>query len=196
MIEIELEIENSEVHVRAFGMRAERPEPHSLGPEFTPERLLLFTEKVGDAIGRDAVLDASVVKEAQALYTALFQGELRDVLKAETAPLIRLMLRDQRLQKVPWEGLCSPRPAEGFLASGSQFLVARGVSSPKPFEPRPVDTAIRLLAIAPGGESELKTLKAALGNSIESGHIIWLEPVTAKRASAHSRSGTEALRVP
>jgi WD40 repeat protein len=190
MIEIELRVDGNEVLASAFGSHSERPRPHSLGVEITPEKLELFAKKVGGAVRKGTALDAALVAEAQQLHGALFQGELRDVVTALTADpaagalLVRLMLREPQLQKVPWEALCRPGTSEGFLAAGTDLLVARGVSSPEPCGPREVEGAIRVLAVAPGGEATLQTLKDALETSIHDGTLAWLEPVSGERTAA------------
>src|SRR5262245_34164684 len=120
MIEIELAIVGSEVRVTAFGSRSERPKPHSLGAEITVDKLEAFAKKVGSAVRRGSRLEASGLEEAQRIYEALFlQGELRDVIaraaeSTQKTPLVRLMIRDRALQRIPWEALCRPETSEDF----------------------------------------------------------------------------------
>lgn len=125
-----------------------------------------------------------MVEVAQALHDQVFKGELRDVVArmSEAAKddrlLVRLFIQDRALQAVPWEALCKPGTTEGFLGTSPRMLVARGVSSSDPWEPREVRGAVRVLAIAPGPEERgLLVLQEALGPSIEAGEIEWLEPI-------------------
>lgn len=127
MIEIELKIEGNEVRAAAFSSRSERPDPHRLGPDFPVERLEAFAKKVGVALRKATPLEPAVVVEAQAIHEALFQGELRDVVSRaieakKGMPLLRFMIRDRALQKIPWEARGGRAGCEGGgrgSASGS-----------------------------------------------------------------------------
>jgi hypothetical protein len=93
------------------------------------------------------------------------------------------MIRDGRLQAVPWEALCGPDGAEDFWGVRRATLLARGADSSEPWEPREVRGAVKLLAIAPSSdERALHNLQRALKDSIDTGEIEWLEPVTGARA--------------
>src|SRR4029079_3623415 len=90
----------------------------------------------------------------------------------------RLFTRDRALQSTPWEALCKPGTIEGFLGTDPRILVARGVTSSEPWEPREVRGAVRVLAVAPGGdERSLLALREALGPSLEAGEVEWLDPI-------------------
>jgi hypothetical protein len=190
-LELELDINNEqEVRVRARGSRGERPPPHAMSAERGADALQAFANKVARAVRGGRALDPAVVSDAQALYGELFQGEIRDVLArlGEAAKderlLVRLFASDRALLSVPWEALCKPGSAEGFLGTNTKVLFARGVTSPDPWEPREVRGAVRVLAIAPGSdERALLTLREALGPSIDAGEVEWLDPIAGPEVS-------------
>jgi hypothetical protein len=192
-MEIEIEPAGDELRVAARGSRGERPAPFSLGPGVTRDRLALFTRDVGRAVRSGQRLGPTLLAEAQALYEALHQGGLRELearlLEAskDGRLLQRLLLRDRALQAVPWEALCRPGSTEDFWGSSGTRLLARGVTSESPWEPREVRGAVRLLAVAPSSSSgALESLKAAVGPAIETGEIEWLEPIAGNLASKRS----------
>jgi hypothetical protein len=129
-IEISLELVQGRVRVTALGSRMERPPPHLLGP--TLEELERFATKVERAVRMGSALDAASVEEAKRLHEAVFAGEVRDVLTSlgadapEGKLLVRLMIRERALQRLPWEALCRPGTNEGFLAGAPDLLLARG----------------------------------------------------------------------
>lgn len=188
-IEIEIEPQGDAFQVTARGSRGEHPPAHLLGPAFTRARIEAFTRDVGRAVQRGKPLGPPALSEAQALHEALFQGALRDVTArlheaAKDGRLLhRLFLRDHALQAFPWEALCRPSTTEDFWGSSAEALLARGVTSADPWEPREVSGAVRLLAIAPSSdEGALESVKSALGASIEAGEIEWLDPIIGPRA--------------
>ncbi|AUX45928.1 uncharacterized protein SOCE26_074300 [Sorangium cellulosum] len=184
-LELELDTKGEEVSVSGRGSRGERPPAHFLPPDDGLAALQSFANKVGRAVRSGKSLDASVVETAQALYQAVLQGELRDVLvrlgeASKDRPLLmRLFARDRALQAIPWEALCKPGTSEGFVGTDPKVLLARGVMSSEPWEPRVVRGAVRVLAIAPGSdERALAALREALGPSIDAGEVEWLDPVS------------------
>ncbi len=190
-LELELDSAGDEVRVSARGSRGERPPAHSMSSERGIDALQTFTGKVGRAVRGGRAIDPAVVNDAQALYQEVLQGELRDVLVrlGEAAKderlLVRLFLRDRTLMAVPWEALCKPGTTEGFLGTDPKILIARGVASPDPWEPREVRGAVRVLAVAPGSdERALAVLQEALAPSIEAGEVEWLDPVVGPEISA------------
>lgn len=183
---LELELDTSEqgVKVAARGSRGERPATHIMPPERGIDALTTFANKVGRAVRGGKQLDPALVADAQALHGDLFQGDLRDVLvrlgeaSKEGPLLIRLFLNNRALQAIPWEALCKAGTSEGFLGTDPKFLVARGVTSSDPWEPREVRGAVRVLAIAPGtDEQSVGVLRDALASSIDAGEIEWLDPI-------------------
>lgn len=195
-LELELDTRGEEVCVSARGSRGERPPAHTL-PPLPPEKgldaLQAFAGKVGRAVRGGRALDAPTVEAAQALYQAVIQGELRDVLvrlgeASRDAPLlVRLFAHDRTLQSIPWEALCRPGTTEGFLGTDPRVLLARGVSSSDPWEPREVRGAVRVLAIAPGSnEQALLSLREALGPSIDAGEVEWLDPIAGPEIGARA----------
>src|SRR6185369_7950340 len=102
-LELEVEIQDSRLRVVGRGGRGERPPANTLPPERGIEALQALGSKVGRAVRGGKALDGAVVEEAQAFHTALFAGELRDVLArlAEASKneplLVRLFAADRAL---------------------------------------------------------------------------------------------------
>jgi hypothetical protein len=185
-VEIEIEAAGDELHVAARGSRGERLKRWPLGPSVTRERLATFARDIGRAVRAGKPLPEPVLNEAQALHAAVFHHELRELsarlLEAEASknqPLLqRLFISDRDLQSVPWEALCERDSSVEFWGSSDKLLIARGVTSPRPWEPREVRGAVRVLAIAPSsGERALLALREALGPSIDAGEVDWLDPI-------------------
>jgi hypothetical protein len=190
-LEIELDASGAELRVSGRGSRGERPAAHTLPQELGTEALQAFAGKVGRAVRAGKGLDGAGVEQAQALHKALFAGELRDVLvrlgeaSKDGSLLVRLFAGDRALAAIPWEALCRPGTSEGFVGTDPRVLFARGVTSQEPWEPREVQGAVRVLAIAPGSEARaLDALREALAPSIETGEIEWLEPIAGPDVSA------------
>ncbi|WP_234023035.1 CHAT domain-containing protein [Sorangium cellulosum] len=188
-MEIEIEPAGDAIQVTARGSRGERPKPWSLGASVTPERLATFTRNVGRAVRAGKPLAPETLGEAQALHAAVFQAPLLELAAqlreaSRNAPLLqRLFVHDPALQAVPWEALCEPESSVGFWGSSEKVLLARGVASSSPWEPREVRGAVRLLVVAPSSdESALRSVKAALETSIEAGEIEWLDPIAGLKA--------------
>ncbi|WP_437525300.1 CHAT domain-containing protein [Sorangium sp. So ce726] len=192
-LEIEVDAGGQGVRMTARGSRGERPPAHTLSPELGIDALQNFAGKVGRAVRNGRALDPAVVQDAQALHDELLKGDLRDVLvrlreaSKDSPLLLRLFLRDRALLGIPWEALCRPGTMEGFLGTDPKILLARGVTSPDPWEPREVLGAVRVLAIAPGrDERSLVVLKEALSQSIEAGEVEWLDPIAGPTISAQA----------
>jgi CHAT domain len=188
-LEIDVDPSGAEVMVAARGSRGERAAPASLGPALGPDALAAFAAKVSRAAAAAEALPVAVVSDAQALYDAFFKGELRDLFTRLTEAakdgrlLVRLMIRAAALQAVPWEAMCRPGTTEGFLAAAPKVLLARGVSSTEPWEPREVRGAVRVLAISPSADARsLDGLKDALSASIAAGEVEWLPPIAGPQA--------------
>jgi hypothetical protein len=189
-LELEIRTEGQEIRVSGRGSRGERPPAHTMAAELGSEALQAFTSKVGRAIRGGKALDAAVVSEAQALHEEVFKGELRDVLvrlgeaARDGRVLVRLFIGERGQQAVPWEALCKPGTTEGFLGTDSRFVIARGVMSSDPWEPREVRGSVRILAIAPGtDERALLALQEALRPAIEAGEVEWLDPIAGESIS-------------
>jgi hypothetical protein len=192
-LELEIDTDGDSIRVSGRGSRGERPSPHTLPRETGARALSDLHAGVGAAILRNRPLDPSVIAPARSLHEQVFRGELRDVLvrlgeaAGDGRVLVRLFVSDRALQGMPWEALCRPGTAEGFLATDPRVLVARGVASAEPWRPRRVEGAVRLLAIAPGERGgSLEILKGALQPAIESGAVEWMEPVTGDGVSARA----------
>jgi CHAT domain len=180
---------NGAIHVSADGSGGRRPKSHVLDasdPSLFRGRLEAFTAGVARAVESGSHLDDAVQAEAYALHDALFQGALRDVAQrlveasAQSPILVRLMIRDPRLQAVPWEALCQPQTHAGFLGTSDRMLLVRGVRANDPGEACRVSGAVRILAIAPLAKAAaaLRELEGALADPIGSGSVEWLPPVT------------------
>src|SRR5262249_57207161 len=96
--------------------------------------------------------------------------------------LLRLMIRDPDLQAIPWEALCDPASAMGFLGTSPDLLPVRGVTTHDPWQPGDVRGALRILAIAPDGERAAGALKGALAERIAAGEVDWLDPIVGPAA--------------
>lgn len=183
-LELDLDIAGDEVRVRARGSRGEQPPPQILAPEQGLDALETFSSKVARAVRAGKPLDPDVIQRAQALHRELFKDKVRDTLvqlrgEAKGEPvLIRLFLRSPELRAVPWEALCEPETDRGFLGTDPETPFARGVDSDKPWEPRHVEGAVRVLAIAPGSDPRaLQALNDALRDAIDEGEVEWLDPI-------------------
>jgi hypothetical protein len=190
-IEIEIDTQGENVRILGRGSRGERPAPHTLSADRGFDTLSTFASKVGRAVRAGKSLDSTVVETAQTIHESVFQGELRDVVSRlqEAAKderlLMRLFVQDKSLQGIPWEALCKTGASEAFLGTNPKLLVARGVNSSDPWEPREVRGAVRVLAIGPGREARaVEALREALSQSIAAGEIEWLEPITGPDISA------------
>ncbi len=187
-LEIDIERSGVELRVRGLGSRDEQPGWHSLGPALPAELLDALAGRLRAAAERGRSPGSELAQQAQALYRALFQGELQEVLarlreaSAGRPVLLRLMLQEMNLQAFPWEALCEPGKDFEFLGNSASLLPVRGVRSAEPWQPREVGGAVRILAIAPLHESALQGLQGALHESLASGEIEWLEPLTGARA--------------
>lgn len=187
-LELELERADAGVRVRARGSRGEQPAPLLLGPGFQADSLERFSAAVRAAAARGEPLGEEWLERARGLHRALFREDLQTVLArlhevADGDPiLLRWMLHEGELQAIPWEALCEPGTASGFLASSPKVLPARGVYSAEPWKPREVAGAVRVLPVAPSGGAALTVLRAALAQGIAAGEIEWLEPLTGARA--------------
>ncbi|KYF63115.1 hypothetical protein BE04_05780 [Sorangium cellulosum] len=189
-LEVELDAGDQGLRVSARSSRDERAPERELLPEGGLDALQAFASKVGRAVRGGKPLDPAALSDAQRLYGELIDGDLRDVLvrlgeaAKERRLLVRLFARDRALQGIPWEALCRPGTSEGFWGTDPRLLLARGVGSTEPWEstepcePREVDGAVRVLAIAPGAhEQALAALSGALGEAIGSGEVEWLDPI-------------------
>lgn len=188
-LEIYLERAGTRLKARAQSCKDQQAFLPTLGPASDVEQLGQFTQQVREAAAHAEPL-GQVLGQAQALHRALFQGELQEVLQRLRGTedtdklLLRLMLpkKDPALQEFPWEALCEPDTISGFLGNASDVLLARGVNSKEPMQPREVRGPVRLLAIAPSGGEALTMLRVALEESIVAGEVEWLEPLVGPRA--------------
>ncbi len=183
-IEIEVETQGDDVRISGRGSRGERPTPYALASAQSFDALSTFGNKVGRAVRQGKPLDEGAVTAAQSLYESVYRDELREVMQRlleagkEQPILVRLFIQDKALQGVPWEALCKPGTSEGFWGTNPRLIVARGVHSSEPWEPREVRGAVRVLAIGPGAEIRaVEALRSALTESIDAGAVEWLDPI-------------------
>jgi CHAT domain len=190
-LELELSTAEDEVRVSPRGSGGQRPPAHTMAAEQGIDALETFSSKVARAVRAGKPLDPAALARAQALHHALIKDKVRDLLvelRAAARPdpvLVRLFAQGPELRAVPWEALCEPETDRGFLGTDAELLFARGVDSAKPWEPREVKGAVRVLAIAPGsGAYALTTLHQALGDAIGAGEVEWLDPIAGPDVSA------------
>ncbi len=185
--ELDIEAAGDRIRIAARGCRGERPAAHNLAARLTLDTLSALATKVGRTARAARALELDLVNEMQSLHEEVLQGEIRDVfmqlLEAarcakEPRLLVRLFADDRTLKGVPWEALCKASTTEGFWGTDSKIIFARGANSPEPWQPRDVDGAVRILAIAPGNEQQaLTNLQQALAPAIEAGEVEWLDPI-------------------
>ncbi|MCY1061763.1 CHAT domain-containing protein [Nannocystis sp. SCPEA4] len=185
-MEIEITCHGDEVRVTGRGSQGKRTREHGLGPSFSVSELTQFRVGVGNDVARSTPLAAHLLEQTRALHQALFHGELHELFvglsEAATAKgerlLVRLMIQDPRLQSVPWEAACRPQSTHGFLGTAADVVVARGVSSMDPCEPREIRLALKVLPIlAVDDRSALQALRTLLTEHIASGAVELLEPI-------------------
>lgn len=169
---------------------------HLLGPNFKIEDLVKFTADVHTAAKHEKDLPHDLLVRAQALYDALFQGDLGRRLgeaqnRAKSSLVVRLIIDDddKELQRVPWEALCVPGTTAGFLGTHEQIQLVRGVTSTNWFRPGKTlpPERLRFLVIAPQeSETTVEGLKQVLTPGIQQGFVEWLPPLMGDRASPAS----------
>lgn len=187
-LELEIEPTGAELRVTARGSRDERPAPHVFGAGPLPQA---FAAAVGAAASRGRPLGTSL-PDARLLHRALFGGGV-EPLRARLAEvsggeplLLRLLVRDPELQSVPWEALCAPDSAMGFLGTSPGLLPVRGVTSAEPWAPGAVRGALRVLCVSPDGAEVTGTLRDALAERVRDGDVEWLEPIVGERTEVRS----------
>jgi hypothetical protein len=154
-LELEVRTQGDGVRVSARGCRGERAREQELGGGFTVEKLMGFRVLVGNAIARVQALEGEALEQARGLHEALFAGEVRDLYVRLAALasdqkqrlLVRLMIEDPNLQAVPWEAMCRPQSSHGFLAGAADVLLARGVNSVDPWQPRELRRSLVVLPV-------------------------------------------------
>jgi CHAT domain len=189
-MEISLIEGEPELKATAQAIHGRNPSPHVLGPSFAPDAIRRFSEEVAEAAARGEHL-GGVLSQAQALHGALFREKFLEVLHtlrgtAGHAPiLLRLMLQSPSLHAIPWEAMCQPGTGPDFLGTSPELFVARGVHSVRPWQPREVTGAIRLLSLSPSDERGPDRLKSFIEPSIQSGEIECLPPLAGAQARIH-----------
>jgi hypothetical protein len=186
-MEIELGRDGPELAIRARGSREERRPPHRMNAAATAD-LLPFTARVREAALRGRPL-GPLLPQAQDLHRALFRegvAELRASLTEAAAGeplLLRLAMTTPDLHAVPWEALCQPGSAMGFLASAPDLLPSRCVTTSEQWQPREVRGAVKILIIAPDGGASLARIQDALKDRVTSGEVELLPPIVGPAAS-------------
>jgi hypothetical protein len=185
-LEIDITQAGEDLTAIARGSQNEQTRPYPLGPALTLEVARRFGEWMKKAALNGTPL-ASTIPAAQALHSALFRDELQKILlqtqgAASGEPiLLRLMIHAPELQSIPWEVLC-PTGKDDFLGISQDLCIARGVHSTRPWQPREVRGAVRLLVISPSDEEAPNRLFSILSPQINSGEIEWLPPLTGRHA--------------
>jgi len=184
-MEIEIRVDGDRVRVAARGSRGERTREHELAG-FNANKLMSFRVAVGNAIARSEPLEGATLDQARALHEALLAGEVRDLYVRLGAVagdqkqrlLIRLMIDNPKLKAIPWEAACRPNANLGFLASAADVIVARGVNSVDPWQPREIRRALKILPVlAIPDRSVLDGLESALADHVATGAIEILPPI-------------------
>ena len=188
-LEVDLARAGDEVSATARGSGGQHPPPHTLGPAHSPEALRRFGEWVRDAAERGSRLESP--EQARTLHAALFRSglqevllELRGVLRSTGSKkplLLRLLPRDRELQALPWEALCGPLGALDFVGISPELCLVRGAQSTKPWLPREVTGAVRLLVVSPLDAEAPARLRAMLQPAIDAGALEWMEPLVGPR---------------
>jgi hypothetical protein len=185
-LELELERVGAELSVKGRTGRDEHSARHVVDAGLAAQ-LDAFAAHVRAKAGGGEPLGAGLAR-AQALYQALFHGELEVLLgrlreaAGQEPVLLRLMLRDNALKAFPWESLCAPGRDFEFLGNSAEVHPVRGVYTTEPRQLREVRGAVRVLAIAPQHEGALGRLREALRESVEAGEVEWLTPLAGPRA--------------
>jgi hypothetical protein len=160
-------------------------------------RLELFAERLKRAVEEKARVDG-LRSEAEALYAMLFQESVSRVWErlsgeAGSQPVL-LEFKTKGLRAVPFEALCLPGPSGDHLGLLAQVGPVRSAAVVPGWEPREVEGAVRVLAVAPQLAAWLEPNKVALGDSLKNGEVEWLEPAVtgkqARRASLLDRLAT------
>lgn len=153
---------------------------HALGPDFTLEALDAFAQGIANAAQRGIPIPPELLATARRLHQALFQldvlDKLKDASKQTGSPLvIRLVVDDARLQKVPWEALCKPDTDEEFLAKGTSLQIIRGTTAAPPVGLGHVEPPLRVLVI--GCELASHNFDAMKAVTTNTSDVEWLPPL-------------------
>ncbi len=97
--------------------------------------------------------------------------------------LLKVNPKSPALKAIPWEALRLPGSASEFLGTSPEVLLTRGVASTTAWQKREVQGAVRLLVISPEDPEAPGRLKSLLSESLASGELEWLEPLTGPKAS-------------
>ncbi len=188
-MEIDLQSRGNAITVAARGCRGERIRGRTLA--LSVKELSRFRVSVGNAVARVKSVNGPLLEQARAVHSDLFQGDLHELFVRLCAAaankrerlLVRLMIDDTKLQAVPWEAACRPQTSHGFLASAADIVVARGVNSMDPWEPREVRRALRVLPVlALNDSAALDGLRVILDEHIASGAVELLDPLVGPAA--------------
>ena len=179
-IELSITRVGNEILLGVRGSRDESLPPRSLGiDEATLQR---FTASAQKAAEYRKPLPPKALADAYAIQRAVLDGDVATLFAqlrefARKPLLVRFSVHDPDLQAVPWEALTNSAESIGFWGTSENFQPVRTVASIEPWEPREVDGAVRVLAIAPTDTGELANLRQALDRRITTGEVEWLDPV-------------------
>lgn len=180
-------VDGDRLRIKARGSGERRAKPHWIERELVVA-VTRFADGVRKAAAQSRAL-GDLVATAHALHRALLQKDaaelttrLREAAGDEPV-LLRLSIDDGALQVVPWEALCEPGTAMGFLGNATHLLPVRDVNMPPEWRPRHVVGALKVLAIAPSGGASLASIELSLKDRIEAGEVEWLDPVIGETAS-------------
>ncbi len=185
-MELNIDRTDDSIRVSARGSRGEQIAFYPFGKG--REALAQFASAVARAARLGKPFDSALLSDAQAMQRAVL-GEEADALLARLREssrgpvILRFMMHDNELQGIPWEALCNTGEALGFWATSPHILPVRGVTSADPWEPREIQSTVRILAIAPTGSAGLANLKQALEERISGNEVEWLDPIEGHEAT-------------
>ncbi|HRI68905.1 MAG TPA: CHAT domain-containing protein [Polyangium sp.] len=187
--EIQVNRSGSDLLISARGSGDREVAPRSLGNGFDVPALVRFAADVERAARHARPLPDELRETARAIGGAILDGDIENMRArlAESANgplLLRLNIGDPELQALPWEALCLPGQAFGFLATSPDLFPVRRVTTTDSWQPHEIQGALRILAIAPTDTSSLPNLEAALASRVTAGEVEWLEPIVGERARA------------
>lgn len=148
------------------------------------QNLRTFAAGIERAVAAGVWFDDPLMSLAHRLYDAILGGEVgklsSSMVSASSAPLlIQLALGDSvghdawSLHDVPWEALCAPSTTEGFWGAIPEVCLVRRVPMTSGVaRGREVRAALKLLVVAPQGETAPTLINQAFQPHLDSGVMV------------------------